>query len=273
MSGRFLLACLLFASAAPAAAQRLRYDDPLIAEDRPHVRLDYAEVVDALDRASPPDASAPSELAGPVRSFYGDRIEWRPQRGRDAFHWDVSAEMGSASNRLWFASVGDGLLGGPIEYVEAQALYSRPLGESGLSLQAGVRRDFVPRPRRSYAVLGLQGNLLEPLYVGVFGFLSHRGELTGRLFAYYDLPLGRRLVLQPAVESEIAGADVPELGIGAGPVYVEGGLRLRYRIAEAFAPYIGLNWERLLGHTARLARENDEAVAETSLVFGVRSYF
>jgi copper resistance protein B len=273
MPGRFLLACLLLACAAPSAAQRLRYDDPLAALDRPDARLGYADVVNAVDRPSPPEPSPAPEPAGPVRAFYGDRIEWRPQRGRDAFHWDVSAEMGGASNRLWLASVGDGLLGGPIEYVEAQALYSRPLGESGLSLQAGFRRDFVPRPRRSYGVLGLQGNLLEPLYVGAFGFLSNRGELTGRLFAYYDVPIGRRLVLQPAVESEIAGADVPELGIGAGPVYVEGGLRLRYRIAEAFAPYVGLNWERLLGRTARFAREADEAVVDTSLVLGVRSYF
>jgi copper resistance protein B len=208
-----------------------------------------------------------------VRAFYGDRFEWSPQRGRDAFSWDASAELGGASHRLWLASTGDGLIGGPVEYVEVQALYSRPISESGLALQAGVRRDFVPRPRRTYAVLGMQGNVADAFYVGGFGFLSHRGELTGRLFAYYDLPLVHRLLLQPAVETEIAAADVPELGIGAGPVYVEAGLRLRYRIAEAFSPYVGLNWERLLGRTADFARDAGDEVDNASLVLGVRSYF
>jgi copper resistance protein B len=66
---------------------------------------------------------------------------------------------------------------------------------------------------------------------------------------------------------------VPELGIGAGPIYLEGGLRLRYRIAEPFAPYLGVNWERLLGRTARLARDTGDDVESTQFVVGVRSYF
>ena len=260
---------LVLIVAAPAHAQQLDYRDVLAAEHRVGPRLNYAPALDP-----PPELEVPpAPAAERVRAFYGDRLEWRPQRGRDAFNWDVSAELGSAFHRLWLATTGDGVIGGPIEYLEAQALYSRPLGESGFALQAGLRRDFIPRPRRSYAVLGVQGNATEALYVGGFGFLSHRGEFTGRLFAYYDLPLAGRLLLQPAVETEVAGADVPELGIGAGPVYVEGGLRLRYRVAEAFAPYVGLNWERLLGRTARFAREAGDEVDNASLVVGVRSYF
>ena len=266
----FLSSCLLVA-AAPVAAQSLAYQDVLASERGPAPRLAYAASVEPADSEPSPEALPAPER---VRAFYGDRCEWHPQRGRDAFSWDASAEIGSAAHRLWLASTGDGLIGGPIEYLEAQALYSRPLGSSsGLSLQAGVRRDFMPRPRRSYAALGVQGNVTDPLYVGAFGFLSNHGELTGRLFAYYDLPLGRRFLLQPAVETEIAGVEVPELGIGAGPVYVEAGLRLRYRIAEAFAPYFGVNWERLLGRTARFAREGGDDVENASLVVGVRSYF
>ena len=264
-----LLASLLAAS-APAAAQRLAYRDLLTAENGAAPRLDYAPLLD--DNAGEA-AVAPAAAGERVRAVYVDRLEWRPQRGRDAFNWDVSAELGGRSHRLWLATAGDGLIGGPVEYLEVQALYSRPLGESGLALQAGLRRDFQPRPRRSYAALGVQGNVTDHLYVGGFGFLSHRGELTGRLFGYYDLPLSRRLLLQPAIETEIAAADVPELGIGAGPVYIEAGLRLRYRAAEAFAPYFGVNWERLLGRTARFAREAGDEVDNAALVFGLRSYF
>lgn len=251
---------LLLAAASPAAAQRLGYQDVLGAEHAGWPRLSYAPTEDVDDaRAS-------------VRAFYGDRFEWRPQRGADAYHWDSSAELGSQGHRLWLAFTGDGLFGGPLEYLEAQALYSRPLGSSGLMFQAGVRRDFAPRPRRSYGVLGLQGTF-GSAYAGLYGFLSHEGEATGRLTTYVDVPLAGRLIAQPAFETEVAGADVPELGIGAGPVYVQAGLRLRYRIDDRFSPYAGINWERLLGRTARLAREADEAVEATHFVLGVRSYF
>ncbi len=252
---------LLLAAAAPATAQHLRYQDVLAADHEVGPRLTYRTVVD------------PAEEGDGVPAFYGDRFEWRPQRGGDAYNWDVSAQVGGPEHRLWLATTGDGQFGGALEYLEAQALYSRPLGGSELLLQAGLRQDFVPRPRRSYAVLGVQGNLTEPLYVGAFGFLSHKGEFTGRLFGTYDLELVRdRLILQPAFETEIAAADVPELGIGAGPVYVEAGLRLRYRLQGGFAPYVGINWERLLGRTARFAREADEGVEATNFVVGLRAY-
>jgi copper resistance protein B len=256
----------LLAAASPAAAQQLFYHDVLAAEHDVGPRLNYRSVAEAAP-------SEETEEQGPVRSFYGDRLEWRPQRGTDAYNWDWSAEVGGPVHRLWLATTGDGLFGGPLEFVEAQALYSRPITAAGLALQAGVRRDFVPRPRRSYAVFGVQGNLTEPIYVGAFGYLSHQGEVTGRVFASYDLPLAGRLIAQPAFEAEIAGADVPELGIGRGPIYVEAGLRLRYRIAEPFAPYVGVNWERLLGRTARFAREAGDEVEATNFVVGVRSYF
>lgn len=270
MFRRSALAILLLAAGGAAkASPRLDYRDPLTASPAPAPRLDYVDLVAAPDDPVPPPPPAELEPGG-VRGFYGDRLEWAPEG--DAFGWDVSAEMGSERHRLWLASAGDASLSG-FDYVELQALYSRPVSASGIAVQAGIRQDLVPRPRRTYGVLGFQGNASEPLYVGAFAFLSHRGELSGRLFAYYDLPLASRLILQPAVEAEFAAQDVPALGIGAGPVYVEAGLRLRYRIGEPFAPYVGLNWERLLGRTARLSREAGDEVETTSLVVGIRSYF
>ena len=87
-------------------------------------------------------------------------------------------------------------------------------------------------------MLGAQGNLTAPLYVGLFGFLSTQGEVTGRAFAYYDWEPARRLVVQPYAGMEAATRDIPELGLGRGLTSAELGLRVRYRIAEPFAPYI-----------------------------------
>ncbi len=262
LAALFLLGLPAIAAAVPAYAQRLAYVDLIEAGDGDGPRLSYASGAPA----------APDE-AEPLPAFYGDRFEWRPAAGADAYNWDVSAQLGSQGHRLWLTTNGDGAFGGALEYLEAQALYSRPLGSSGLLLQAGLRQDFVPRPRRTYAVAGVQGNISEPFYVGAFGFLSHKGEFTARVFAFYDLELPGSLILQPAFEAEAAGADVPDLGIGAGPVYVEAGLRLRYAVADAFSPYVGVNWERLLGRTARFAREAGDEVETTNLVIGVRSYF
>lgn len=255
-----LLPILPLPAGAAAHAQQLPYADLLSAEHEVGPRLAYQPVADE-----------PAERA---RDFYFDRMEWRGQRGGNAYNWDLSAEFGGEHHRLWLSTTGDGLFSGGLDYVEAQALYSRPLGGSDLNLQAGLRQDFVPRPRRSYFALGVQGNASDPLYVGAFGFLSHRGEFTARLFALYDLELvPERLILQGALETEIAAADVAELGIGAGPIYGEAGLRLRYRFVESFAPYVGVNWERLLGRTARMSREAGDEVETLSFIAGLRSYF
>lgn len=251
---RSALLILALLAPMPAAAQRLGYEDVL----SPEPRLAYQEVE---------VTEAPGSA---VRGFYGDRFEITPEG--NAYSWDVSAEIGSQAHRLWLATAGDGLLGGGVGYVEAQALYSHPILPAGLALQLGVRRDFV-RPRRTYAAVGVQGNLTEPLYVGVFGFVSTRSELSFRAFAYYDWEPVPRLVLQPYVAAESAAEDVPALGVGRGPTELELGLRLRYRIAEPFAPYVGVRYDRLLGRTARIARQAGDEVGATAFVLGLRSYF
>jgi copper resistance protein B len=247
---------LLLLAAAPAGAQTLPYEDML---GMPEQRLAYAEVPVA-------------EESGAVHSFYGDRLEADFGPGGDTYSWDWSGEVGSERHRLWVALAGDGAFHGGIGYVEGQALYSHPILDAGLALQIGVRQDFV-RPRRTYAVVGVQGNLTEPLYIGVFGFVSTKNELGFRAFAYYDWEPVPRVIVQPYVGAEAAAEDVPSLGIGRGPSELELGLRLRYRIAEPFAPYVGIRHDRLLGRTADIARQAGEDVAATSLVLGVRSYF
>jgi copper resistance protein B len=94
-----------------------------------------------------------------------------------------------------------------------------------------------------------------------------------RLAALYNHRLLRSLFLQPSAELDWVGEDVPELGLGRGFYYAEAGLRLRYEIDEAFAPYVGLSWERSLGRTARLERDAGEDPEARSLVLGVRSAF
>ena len=258
---RLLPVLVLLGAVQPVAAQR----------------LDYRPVEDEALAAGPKLAyeavegdTAPS---GP-RLQWGllDRFEYAAQSGRDGYAWDFSALIGGDRHRLWLGTSGDGpALGGP-DYVELNAFYSYHVG-GAWDLNAGARYDVQPRPRRGYAVLGAQYDDGEALWIGAFGYLSHKGEASARLAGYYNQPLAGSLVLQPSAELDYYGEDVPDLGLGRGLGYAEAGLRLRYEIKEAFAPYVGLSWSRDLGRTADLTRADGEDPKTRSLVMGVRSSF
>lgn len=215
--------------------------------------------------------SDPAPAPQRVRDIAIDRLEWRARSGADGYGWDAAALVGGPVHRLWIASAGDATRGRGLDYLEMQAFYSHAVSESW-ELQAGLRYDIRPRPQRAYLALGAQGYSRD-LSVGAFAFLSNESEFTARLFGQYDLKLLPRLVLQPSLETEIAGRDVPELGIGAGPVFVEGRLRLLYELRGPFAPYLGVSWERLLGRTARMAREENATTETAALLLGLRSAF
>jgi copper resistance protein B len=66
---------------------------------------------------------------------------------------------------------------------------------------------------------------------------------------------------------------VSERGIGRGISTIEPGVRLRYEITRKFAPYVGVSWERALGETADLAREEGEDVENLAFLVGLRVWF
>lgn len=201
-----------------------------------------------------------------------DRLEYRMGKGADTYHWEGEGWIGGDINRLAFKTEGAGGIGGRLDHAEAQALYSRAI-DPWFNLQAGVRQDFGPDPDRTYAVVGIEG--LAPYWfeVEAQAFLSNKGDAHLRLEASYDQRITQRLILQPAAEANIAAQDVPELGIGSGLSDIELGLRLRYEFAREFAPYVGVNWERKLGGTARLARSEGDTASRTSFVMGLRFWF
>jgi copper resistance protein B len=201
-----------------------------------------------------------------------DRLEWRPGPGADGYAWEAEGWTGGDIDRFAFKSKGEGAFGGSAETIEVQAAWLHAL-DPWFNLRAGVRQDFQPRPRRTHAVLAVEG--LAPYWFEVEGevFLSHKGEVTARAEASYDQRVTQRLILQPAAELNLSAQDVPELDMGSGFTSVELGLRLRYEIVPELAPYVGLNWERKLGQTARYARDEGENPEALRFVAGVRFWF
>jgi copper resistance protein B len=257
------VAAALTASAAPAAGQRLAYD---LAPPQ----LEYEPLDEPVAAAAA--LAAPEPEDGRVREVYLDQMEIGVQRGQEGYGWDVATRIGGPRHRVWLESIGEGTLGGALDYLELQALYSRAVSENW-DVQAGLRYDVRPTPSRAWFTIGAQGNATEQLYLGGFAFLSHRGDLAARAYALWDIPVAGRLVLQPSAEVTFFAGDIAALGLGRGLSYGEAGLRLRYAIREWFAPYVGVEWTRDFGRTARFTRQAGEDVSGRAFLIGLRSWF
>lgn len=198
--------------------------------------------------------------------------EYQFRNGRDGYRWDGEAWFGGDINRLFVKSEGEGAFRKGVESAEVQALYSRTIGPY-FNLQAGIRQDLGPSPKRTYATVGFEG--LAPGFFELSGaaFLSNKGDLLGRLEGYYDQRITQRLILQPRAELNFAAQDVPENRIGSGLSNAELGLRLRYEIRREFAPYVGVSWDRRFGDTARYVRADGDRATSKSIVAGIRVWF
>lgn len=198
--------------------------------------------------------------------------EYQLRNGHDGYRWDGEGWFGGDINRLVIKTEGEGRGHGGIDDAEVQALYSRAI-DPYFNLQGGIRQDLGAGAKRSYATIGIEG--LAPYWFEVAAalFLSSRGDLLGRLEAYYDQRLTQRLLLQPRAEVNFAAQDVAASRIGAGLSNAELGLRLRYEVSRQFAPYVGLSWDRKAGDTARFARADGEGASARSIALGVRTWF
>lgn len=260
------------APADPHAGHTMPAAAPIGSEPAPPAPTDHA-----AERFHDPPAMAAArdQLAlehGGERYWkvIAETAEYRPASGGDSYAWEAEAWYGGDIHRLVLKTEGEG--GGELHEAEVQALYGRAIGPY-FNLQAGVRQDVQPRPRRTYATLGIEG--VAPYWFELGGalFLSHKGELSARLEGSYDLRLTQKLILEPRAEFNLAAEDVPALGVGSGLTDAELGLRLRYAFTPEFAPYIGVNYERKLGDTADLARAAGEGAGETRFVVGLRAWF
>ncbi len=201
-----------------------------------------------------------------------DLAEYVVHKNKDSYRWDGEAWFGGDINRFVFKYEGEGEFRGPLDDLELSGLYSRAISPYW-NLQAGIRHDVAPNPSRTYAVIGIEG--LAPYWfeVTAAAFLSNKGELRGRIEGYYDQRITQRLIVQPRLEANFSAQTIPELGVGAGLSNLELGVRLRYEIKKEFAPYIGFEWVRQFGESARFTRANGGQVSDPHFVMGVRLWF
>ena len=201
-----------------------------------------------------------------------DLLEVSTQNGKQNYRFEGEAFTGGNINRLGLKVEGEGGFRDRLEDLEVQALYSRAIAPYW-NLQAGVRHDFRPTPTRTYLVAGVEGFAPYWFKVNAAGFVSSKGEVRARLEAYYDQRVTQALILQPRIEANLSFQDIRAVGVGSGLTDFEAGLRLRYEVKQEFAPYIGVEWRKKAGATARYTRLAGGDADAISFVAGVRVWF
>lgn len=208
----------------------------------------------------------------PAYLVMAERLETVIRDGRDGYAFDGQAWFGGDIDKLWLKGEAEGIWREEVEHAEVQALWSHAI-DPWFDLQAGVRYDPQPGPDRAHLVFGLQG--LAPHWWEVDGavFLSNKGELTARGEAEYDLRITQEIILQPRVELDLSAQNIRELGLGAGLSEASIGARLRYQPTPLFSPYVGIEYERAFGNTARFRHDEGEERDSLNLLAGVRFFF
>lgn len=206
-----------------------------------------------------------------IPTFHMIRIEAdHADRDGGLWTWDINGWIGGDIDRVWLRSEGENR-DGELDEAEAQIYFGRNFATFWDGL-IGFRQDFVPKGR-SYLAGSIVG--LAPYFFETEAsvFLSTKGEASGRFRQSFDVLLTQRAIIEPYVEVNAFASDVPDLNIGAGLSSIEAGLQLRYEIVRQFAPYVDFVWSRKLGETLGRVRVTGDPSEETSLRFGIRSWF
>lgn len=236
---------------------------------------------------APPDARDPHAYSGgydfgpfPLHladqhNFYGvlvDNLEAvHANAGTTSAAYDLQGWFGRDYNRAVLKAEGDAN-DGRLQEARTELLWSHAVA-TYWNTQLGLRYDSGLGPDRGWLAFGLQG--LAPYWFEVDAafYVSEAGYTALRLDFEYELLLTQRLILQPRLEANFYGRRDAERDIGSGLSDLSAGLRLRYEIRRAFAPYVGIEWAGKYGDSAEFARAAGEKDKETRFVAGVRLMF
>ena len=199
-----------------------------------------------------------------------DELEWRGANGQSAGAWDAQGWYGGDSDKAWLKT--EGVHTDRWTAASAEFLWDRVVSP-WWSAQVGVRNDFGTGPSRSWLAVGLEGVAPYMFDTEATLYVGESGRTAARVKMDYDLYLTQRLVLQPKVEVNAYGKPDSARALGSGVSDLELGARMRYEFRRELAPYIGLDWSRMFGSTADLARADGRDAHDLQLTAGVKFWF
>jgi copper resistance protein B len=185
--------------------------------------------------------------------------------------FNLHARYGRDYNKLVFMAEGD-VEDGKLEESMTGLFWNHAL-DAYWDTQLGLRFDRGMEADRDWLALGVLG--LAPYWFEVRA-LAYVGEDSRSALSFeaeYEMLFTQRLILQPAVELNAYGKSDAGNELGSGLADVAAGLRLRYEITRQFAPYVGVEWTKLYGETADMARAMDRPVSDSHWVVGLRVWY
>jgi len=207
-----------------------------------------------------------------------DQLEYTTNDGDESLEYEISGWYGGDINRVSLEIEGgqslDGSEQGELERLDLY--YSRliaPFWEvrGGFGMQSNYGTG--EKDERGFAVFGLKG--LAPYYFETDANIrvSDDGDVSADIEFEYDMRITQRLILQPQIETKVAFSSAEEFEQGSGINNIKSALRLRYEIRREFAPYIGVSWDKKLGETADMVRDDGGAESNLSFLLGTRMWF
>lgn len=223
-----------------------------------------------------PGKDWPSPVNDEMKStlILADVLEFRAGRKESDFRWDIEGWRGGDFNRVWFKSEGERNTALKADYdMDFQLLYGRFV-KKYYDLQVGVRVETqsfrganVTRP---HFVIGIEGLVPYRYEFESALFISHQGDVSGRVTFTRDLLVTQRLILQGRFETNLAAQRVERFTTGRGLNNIEAGLRLRYEFQRKFGPYIGVSYDQSFFSTAKLVQQDGGDPKQLRFVAGVR---
>lgn len=206
-----------------------------------------------------------------VGKFMLDRLEVIDEEDSSPVAWEASAWLGRDLQKFWFKTEGI-YEDSEVHAAEYQLLYGWAIAPYW-DVMAGVRIDSKPEPDRNWLAVGVQG--IAPYFIETEAtlFVGEEDMTAVRLEFEYELMLTQKWVIKPEFELNLYGNNDREKGIGSGLSDIEISVRLLYEIRREFAPYIGINYEKLLGNTADYADIAGEETSETAFSLGIHAWF
>ena len=199
-----------------------------------------------------------------------EQLEYRVGENARIGAWDFDAFVGRDELKFVLRSEAEyDFDHEEFETLENQARLQIPISDF-FDAVGGVRVDTPDEgPTRVYGVLGVHGLAPQWFEVDADLFVSDRPAF--RAEAEYEALITNRIILVPSIEVDLPLVDDHAIGAGAFGPKVEIGARLSYDLVDRLiAPYIGVHYERKVGETAQLAREEGENVEQIFGVVGVR---
>ena len=202
--------------------------------------------------------------------FKADEFEWRDTNEGSAFVWEIDAWIGKDLNKFWIKSAGE-RVNDETEASEIELLYSMAVS-TYWDLQLGLRHEFKPDSSENSLGAGFMGTAPYLFEIDASLFVNDDDLFNFRVEVEYEYLFSQQLVLVPRLELSMYSDDDTTRGIGSGLSEIELGMRLHYEFIREIAPYIGINYEKKFGNSAKLLPTGTNA-SDTQILAGVSFWF